>query len=483
MQSIIDPKVFISYAWGTDEYQQKVLDLCTRLYCECGIEVLIDKWSMEAGNDTYDFMERCVKDPSVNFVIMLLDKNYAEKADNRQGGVGTETQIISQEVYADAAQSKFIPVIFERGTDDKVYKPAYLKSRLHFDLTKSNANSEFMRLVKHLYGEKTYRMPQTKGSKPDWVSQPEIVPSVISGPLFTIQNASDDVLLRSEIKKTINLIIEGVFAIEPEGEEKTKFRDEPQVYLDFIGKLRPYRDAVIKTFENITHKEYFTDVAADFFEVYRQMHDDHKCSDDYSSQARRALLHEMFIYTITLLWSVEEYSKIRDLIIRTYFLSGKYRGSKVTKVTEMVYAGSHTNLIDISKNKVDNKNYYSGLAQHWSEHIMAGYSLDQITFADLLIYNLSVLEEPEEAWYWFPMLYVYGLENPIFSRFSMRLKSAHQLKRFEGLVGDVSPEGINERFQKMVKFSTKDNYRYKNSFDKAPLILDYIGVDEIGKIP
>ena len=76
MQCITDPKVFISYAWGTDEYQQKVLDFCTRLYSECGIEVLIDKWSMEAGNDTCDFMERCVKDPSVNYVIMLLDKNY-----------------------------------------------------------------------------------------------------------------------------------------------------------------------------------------------------------------------------------------------------------------------------------------------------------------------------------------------------------------------------------------------------------------------
>ncbi len=43
MQTIADPKVFISYTWGTDEYQQKVLDLCTRLYSECGIEVLIDK--------------------------------------------------------------------------------------------------------------------------------------------------------------------------------------------------------------------------------------------------------------------------------------------------------------------------------------------------------------------------------------------------------------------------------------------------------
>lgn len=126
MQSITNPKVFISYAWGTDDYQKKVLNFCTRLYSECGIEVLIDKWSMEAGNDTYDFMERCVKDSSVNHVIMLPDKNYAEKADNRQGGVGTETQIISQEVYSNTIQSKFIPVVFERDSDEKIYIPVYL---------------------------------------------------------------------------------------------------------------------------------------------------------------------------------------------------------------------------------------------------------------------------------------------------------------------------------------------------------------------
>ncbi|WP_276623785.1 toll/interleukin-1 receptor domain-containing protein [Syntrophomonas wolfei] len=483
MQSITDPKVFISYAWGTDEYQQKVLDLCTRLYSECGIEVLIDKWSMEAGNDTYDFMERCVKDPSVNYVIMLLDKNYAEKADNRQGGVGTETQIISQEVYSNTVQNKFIPVIFERGPDEKIYKPAYLKSRLHFDLTKDNANAEFMRLVKHLYGEKTYPMPQTKGTKPDWVSQPEIVPSVVSGPLFTIQNASDDVLVRSEIRKALNLVKESVFTIEPTSEEKAKFRAEPQTYLDFLGTLRPYRDAFIKALENITHKEYFTDVVADFFEEYRQTQDDHRDSDDYPSQARRALLHEMFIYTIALLWGAEEYSKIRDLITRTYFLGGKYRENKTAKLTDIVYAGGHTNLIENAKKKVDNKNYYSGLAQQWSEHVMAGYSLDQVTFADLLIYNLSVLEEPENTWYWFPMLYVYGLENPMFSRFAIRLKSAHQLKRLAGLVGDASPAGIDERIQKMVKLSANDKYRYNSSFEEAPLILDYVKADEIGKLP
>lgn len=483
MQTITEPKVFISYAWGTDEYQQKVLDFCTRLYNECGIEVLIDKWSMEAGHDTYDFMERCVKDPSVHYVIMLLDKNYAEKADMRQGGVGTETQIISQEVYSDTIQKKFIPVIFERGSDEMIYKPTYLKSRLHFDLTKEDANTEFMRLVKHLYGEKTNPIPKIKGKKPDWVSQPEIIPTAVSGLLFTIQNIKDDNLLRNEIKEALKLIREDVFLIEPTSEEKAKFQTEPQSFLDYLGAFRAYRDVFIKTLGYIIHKDYIVDILADFFEDYRQIQNDYISSDEHSLQARSALLHEMFIYTIALLWRKEEYSKIHNLITRTYFLCGQSRDNKAVNFTEIVYAGADTNLIENSKKKVDNKNYHSGLAHHWSEHVMAGFSLVQVTFADILIYNLSILEETENTWHWFPMLYIYGLNNAIFSGLATRLKSVHQLKRLAGLFGDVSSEVINTKIQKMVKLSDKDKYRYSNSYDKAPLILDYVNANEIGKLP
>lgn len=92
------PKVFISYAWGTKDYQMKVLAFATSLKSD-GIDVVIDKWSVEAGNDMNSFMEKSVSDPSITNVLILLDENYVVKADGRQGGVGTETQIISQEVY------------------------------------------------------------------------------------------------------------------------------------------------------------------------------------------------------------------------------------------------------------------------------------------------------------------------------------------------------------------------------------------------
>ena len=79
MAKIENPKVFISYAWGSDEYQTKVLSFATSLV-EDGIDVVLDKWNLSEGNDTNAFMEKCATDQSITNVLMLLDPIYAEKS-------------------------------------------------------------------------------------------------------------------------------------------------------------------------------------------------------------------------------------------------------------------------------------------------------------------------------------------------------------------------------------------------------------------
>ena len=130
-KKIEQPKVFISYAWATKDYEAKVLAFAAKLVDD-GVDVVIDKWDMSEGNDTYSFMERCANDSSITNVIMLIDPTYAKKADAHTGGVGTETQIISAKVYQEVDQNKFIPVVFERDENGNVCKPTYLQGRLHF---------------------------------------------------------------------------------------------------------------------------------------------------------------------------------------------------------------------------------------------------------------------------------------------------------------------------------------------------------------
>ena len=42
--------------------------------------------------------KKCVKDPSVTNILILLSPDYQDKVDARKGGAGIETQIISSEV-------------------------------------------------------------------------------------------------------------------------------------------------------------------------------------------------------------------------------------------------------------------------------------------------------------------------------------------------------------------------------------------------
>ena len=99
------PKAFISYSWSSPDHQQWVLDLATQLR-ESGVDVIFDKWDLKEGDDAIAFMERIVTDKSIKKVIVVSDKKYAEKADGRQGGVGTETQIITPHIYKKVLDQK-----------------------------------------------------------------------------------------------------------------------------------------------------------------------------------------------------------------------------------------------------------------------------------------------------------------------------------------------------------------------------------------
>ena len=111
------PQVFISYSWTSKEYQQSIIDLASRMRHD-GVDVKLDVWDLKEGQDKYVYMEQCVTNPDIDKVLILSDRVYAEKADKRKGGVGDETTIISAEVYGNAEQQKFIPVVMAiQGSD------------------------------------------------------------------------------------------------------------------------------------------------------------------------------------------------------------------------------------------------------------------------------------------------------------------------------------------------------------------------------
>lgn len=94
-----------------------------------GVDVKLDVWDLKEGQDKYAYMEQCVTNPEIDKVLILSDRIYSEKADARKGGVGDETTIISAEVYGNADQHKFIPVVMERDEEGNKCPIAYRAQR------------------------------------------------------------------------------------------------------------------------------------------------------------------------------------------------------------------------------------------------------------------------------------------------------------------------------------------------------------------
>lgn len=127
-----------------------------------GVEVILDVWDLNVGQDKYDFMEQMIKDKSIDRVLIISDKLYSEKADGREGGVGTETQIITPAMYDDLGRNKFIPIVFERDEETgKEYLPLYVNGRMYIDLSSDEVFQDgFERLLREIFDKPNLRKPK-----------------------------------------------------------------------------------------------------------------------------------------------------------------------------------------------------------------------------------------------------------------------------------------------------------------------------------
>lgn len=129
--------LFISYS-STPATNKAKVSRFVDLLKNKGFSVIWDDSNLGIGSDIYNFMEKMSTDPDVSNILIICNKDYATKADKRERGVGTETQIITPEIYSKAEQSRFIPILFEKTKAKKPYLPQYLKGRSYVDFSDEN---------------------------------------------------------------------------------------------------------------------------------------------------------------------------------------------------------------------------------------------------------------------------------------------------------------------------------------------------------
>jgi hypothetical protein len=87
------PKVFVSYSWDSEQHRKWVIEFCSNLRKD-GVDVILDHWHLQPGGDKTVFMEQSVAQS--DRVLLVCTPNYANKADERSGGVGYEAMIITE---------------------------------------------------------------------------------------------------------------------------------------------------------------------------------------------------------------------------------------------------------------------------------------------------------------------------------------------------------------------------------------------------
>ncbi len=174
------PSAFISYSHDSKEHKQWVLEIAQRLRKE-GIDVTIDQWDLEYGDDVAKFMEYWVG--HADRVLMICTEPYVKKVDEGKGGAGYEAMIVTQELINNLGTKKFVPVI--RQSKEPILLPKCIGTRRGANLSSySDSEAEFKSLVLQLH----QLPPATKpplGSGPASHSSSIPIPSVAKPESFS----------------------------------------------------------------------------------------------------------------------------------------------------------------------------------------------------------------------------------------------------------------------------------------------------------
>jgi hypothetical protein len=237
-----NPRVFISYSWNKQNTAREIAD-CLLVD---GVDVIIDVYDLKEGNDKYAFMKQMVIDTAITHVLVLSDSRYAEKANKRSDGVGTESQIISQKVYEKVQQEKFIPIVLEFDNDNRPFLPIFFETRIYIDFSTSEAiNEHWEQLVRRLYGKPQYQKPKL-GKVPLYITEELVAPPSKIQAKFTLLKQA---VLQE--KKTLGLYRKDSFESCYEYAESFHILEEPD-YHGFNQKIKDdchnlihVRDAVV----------------------------------------------------------------------------------------------------------------------------------------------------------------------------------------------------------------------------------------------
>jgi hypothetical protein len=441
------PKLFLSYCWSTPDHEQWVVSLANEL-TQAGISVVFDKWDLREGHDAVAFMEKMVTDESITKVAMVCDKVYAEKADGRRGGVGTETQIISREVYESTDQNKFVAVIAERDSSGAPFLPTYYKSRIYIDLSDtSNFAENFEKLVRWVFDRPLYVRPQL-GTPPSFVTESE---AFSLGTSSLAKRAIEGVKAYKGFAKGALEEYLTTFAANLERlriTDKSAALDEQVVSkVDAFEASRNEFIQVLTAFVQYGQSGSFSPVLHRFLEsvlaLYERPEEQSSGQEDEFDQFK-FIGHELFLYALAIFLRNQEFESAGTLLSQPYYSISRAR-SHGDSVSSFTAFRAYIRSLE-SRNKRLGLRRLSLRADMLEKRSKSsGFPFQAVMQADFVCFMRAALDANSQYDGWWPETLLYSRHNyGAFEVFARAISSAH-LKRVLPLLGVSSLEPIKAK--------------------------------------
>lgn len=475
-----NPKVFISYSWHPKENQIRVQQLAERLSSD-GVHVIIDIWDLQDGQDKNMFMEQMVTNPEVKKVLLICNKTYAAKANDRKGGVGIESTIVSEEIYNNAEQTKFIPIVFEYNENGRACVPTFVKSRIFIDLS-SDEKFEvgYDQLLRDIYDKPLYQRPPI-GRMPSYLETdiPVVLPT--SNKVKAIKNAimvanpNTNLLIRDYLDLYLASLLQ--YRIDAQSINDSNFIE---VVEQSITEMLPLKDDFLNFIQTVVGTPYLSkELLSDFFEQLLQFYTDNNirlfegnsldcvCFDNY-----RYFNHDLYLSVVTMLLNKEQFDMIHELVSHHFCIVEERRMSYPQEVSFMRFR-AYNYTFNKYKNERRQMRRVSVVADMMKQNAVK-VKFDEMVRTDLLLYFLSLIYPSKDMFerYWYPELSAYNQQFVILPK----LASLRYFNKAKVMFGIDTIEQFKNLISSIKEPELRDGYH------NIPNAVKGLSFEEVGTI-
>ena len=410
MNGIETPKIFISYSWSSPDHQDWVESLSENLVAD-GIEIVLDIWELREGDDAHAFMERMVNDISVTKIIMIIDNKYTERANSREGGVGTESTILSNELYTVKDKNKIVAVIAEPNAKT----PTFYAGRIYVDLSDQYIYvDEYEKLVRWAYGKYKREKPKTIGKPPSFITFDDSSIVLHTNTEFRIALDAIDKgksIASGSVRQYLNKLDSEIVKLSIEYGKEDSLSD---IFQKNLNSFQPYLFEFQRIIESICvhasdpkihkHVRYFFESVL----KHLQINPSARSRNIHDLTFFEFIIYQLFLSYIALALKHENFSELKEIFEELFILPDHFhRYDMARKHSDFrIFRPEHDRkaYTELAKEKI------SPLAALFKD-LSTGdiISFNQIIEADIFLYlkSLIIVNKNRQEYIWWPYTALY----------------------------------------------------------------------------